>query len=55
MYSDVVNWYVKAVFPTPDAPSIATLKAWIGLLGSASILTSCVFCDALLYKYVNFC
>lgn len=51
IYSDVVNWYVSAVLPTPDPPSIATLYA--GTFFFVSVFSLCSksansACDALL-------
>jgi len=45
MYSDVVNWYVRVVLPTPDAPSMATLK--VGTR-PASIMDNSLVWDAAL-------
>jgi hypothetical protein len=44
MYSDVVNWHVRAVFPTPEAPSIATLNRG-GVVPCAS-QPALLHCDA---------
>ena len=34
MWSELKNWEVKADFPTPEAPNMATVY-WIGIAGSS--------------------